>query len=205
MKWAKWAKSYLWYIMGTLAIALALMATFCLRQNNLNMAKLRDQLAQADETGEVAQVQSAARKLQNYVAHHMNTTTGKLALQTLYNQAAEQAMEESRPPEIDTTLYNQATNDCRPQLTNYGYRAWASCVATKVGINATASYVTAESVAPDPDLYYVEYVPARWSFDLAGISLLFFIVVMAAITARLVIWACHKLVHIYKKSRTKTV
>lgn len=189
----------LWVIMILVAVVLALMTTMFLRRNNLNMVELRNQLVQIDQTGDVAQVQSAARKLQNYAAHHMNTTTGRIALQTLYNQAAEQAMEASKPPEISTDVYQQATEDCKPQLTSYGYRAWASCVATKVGLNATTTLTVADQVAPDPDLYYVEYAPARWSADPAGICLLLTIVVIAVLVIKLLavlvgwlIRRCHK-------------
>lgn len=188
-----------WVVLILLAIILALISTFALRQNNLNMTNLRDELVTADETGDVEAVQTAAQKLQNYVAHHMNTVTGKVALQTLYNQAAEEAMEASKPADISTDVYQQATEACKPQLTNYGYRAWASCVATKVGLNATTTLATADDVAPDPDLYYVEYAPARWSADLAGISLLLFCVVMAILIIRIIVLIIVKLVDIRRK------
>ena len=57
-----------------------------------------------------------ARKLQRYVAGHMNTTTGRVALQTLYNQAAQKALEEAKPAEVDSSGYNLAANACRSQL-----------------------------------------------------------------------------------------
>lgn len=185
---------WLWSSLVLVAIILALLSAWFLRQNNLNMAKLRDQLVQTDKSGEVELVQEAAKDLQNYVAHHMNTATGRIALQTLYNQAAEQAMEASKPPEISTDVYQQATEACRPQLTNYGYRAWASCVATQVGLNATTSLAVADDVAPDPDLYYVEYAPARWSADLAGICLLLFVIDMAILTLALLVVIIRKVI-----------
>lgn len=188
---------WLWSSLVLVAIILALLSAWFLRQNNLNMAKLRDQLVQTDKSGEVELVQEAAKDLQNYVAHHMNTATGRIALQTLYNQAAEQAMEASKPPEISTDVYQQATEACRPQLTNYGYRAWASCVATQVGLNATTSLAVADDVAPDPDLYYVEYAPARWSADLAGICLLLFVIDMAILTLALLVVIIRKVIQRY--------
>lgn len=193
-------KYWSWVVLVLLAIILALVSTFALRQNNLNMSNLRDELVAADETGDVEAVQTAAQKLQNYVAHHMNTATGKIALQTLYNQAAEEAMEASKPTDISTDVYQQATEACKPQLINYGYRAWASCVATKVGLNATTTLATANEVAPDPDLYYVEYAPARWSVDLAGISLLLFVVVIAVLVIKALILIVSKLINIWRQS-----
>ena len=194
-----------WLILVGLLVILLPTSALLLRQNNLNMAHLRDQLVQADESGDVAAVRRAAQKLQNYVAHHMNTETGKVALQTLYDQAADQAMAASRPPEINTDIYQAATEACRPQLTNYGYQAWASCVATKVGLNATTSLATAEASAPDPDLYYVEYVPARWSGDLAGWSLVLIVVVTTVLVVKLLIVAGRWLVDYCKRRRPKTI
>lgn len=191
---------WLWSSLILLAAVLAVLTAVFLRQNNLNMALLRDELVAADETGDIEQVQLAAQRLQNYVAHHMHTMTGRIALQTLYEQAAEQAMEASKPPEISRDIYMQATNDCKPQLT-YGYRSWASCVATKVGMNTTTTLAVADEVAPDPDLYYVEYAPVRWSADLAGFCLLLLVVNLAVLSVGLLVVIIRKL-HQYWSSRS---
>lgn len=153
-------------------IVLLPVTAFALRQNNLNMVELREQLVSADQTGDVAEVQQAARHLQNYVAHHMNTTTGRVALQTLYNQAAEKAMAASRPIEVDSGKYQAATEDCKPTLRRSGYRAWANCVAGQVGLSSVNDLYANQVSPPDPDLYYIDFVPARLSFDLAGICLI---------------------------------
>ena len=192
-----------WSSLVLATLILALLTTLFLRQNNLNMIKLRDQLVEIDQTGDVALVQSAARKLQNYVAHHMNTATGRVALQTLYNQAAEEAMVASRPPEVDPTIYQQATDDCRAQFNNYGYRAWASCIATKVGVNTSATLTIADAAAPDPDLYYVDYAPARWSADLAGICLLLTVLLAAVLAIKLLAIVVHGFIHYCKNWRRK--
>lgn len=164
--WASW-------VVLVLALAVSSVASVLfLRLNNQNMAKYRDALVAADKTGDAKQVQRAAKLLQNYVAGHMNTATGKIALQTLYNQAAEKALEASKPIEISTDVYQSATEVCKPELNNRGYRAWASCVANKVGAGGANSLDINKQSPPDPDIYYIEYSPARWSLDLAGISLM---------------------------------
>ena len=160
----------IWFLLVISLAGLAVAGAFFLRQNNLNMVKLRDELAQADKSGKVEVVNQAARKLQRYVAGHMNTTTGRIALQTLYNQAAQKALEEAKPAEVDSSGYNLAANACRSQLTSYGYQSWAGCVANRVGIRQTTEL--AGATMPDPDLYYV----ARWSPDFAGITLVLLIV-----------------------------
>ena len=194
-----------WVALIVLAIILVPLTALLLRQNNLNMVELRNQLVETDKTGDVAQVESAARKLQNYVAHHMNTATGRVALQTLYDQAADQAMEASKPPEISSDIYQQATNDCRPQLVNYGYRAWASCVATRVGLNSATTLAVADDVAPDPDLYYVDFAPARWSADPAGLCMLALIIILLVLIVKLLLAIISKLYYTCKKHANQNI
>lgn len=170
-----------WLSLITLVLILSFATAYFLRQNNVHMRDLRDQLVAADKSGDAAQVQQAARKLQNYVSAHMNTATGRVGFATLYKRDADAAMEKSKPPEIDSSLYQKATEDCKPQFANYGYEAWASCVATKVNVNPSATLNIADNVSPDRDLYYVEYVSPVWSFDLAGVSLVLLILVVIII------------------------
>lgn len=163
-----------------IVVIFALISALFLRLNNLNMMTLRDKLLAADKTGDLASVKVAAANLQRYTANHMNTTTGQIPLQTLYNQAAESALNQVKPVQIDTTAYNRAQQSCMPQLSNYGYRAWANCVANAVGLSDTTSLDQNKASLPDPDAYYVDFASARWSFDPAGITL-FIAVILASI------------------------
>ena len=175
------------------SMAVSLLA---LRANNQNMVNLRDALIKADKSGDTGKVEIAAKNLQHYVAAHMNTDTGRVALQASYNKAAEAAMEAAKPAEIDSTVYQTAADNCRPQLTNYGYRAWASCVSDAVGTNSSVSVVTAEEVAPDPDLYYVDYASPQWSNDLAGWS-----IIIAIVSGMMLIYKGLSLLVKYLKNR----
>lgn len=178
--------------MFTVSTAATLLA---LRSNNQNMANLRQALINADETGDTGKVEIAAKNLQHYVAAHMNTDTGRVALQTSYNQAANAAMEAARPAEVDTTVYQTATESCRSQLNSYGYRAWANCVANAVG-TTPSTQATIEEVAPDPDLYYVDYAAPRWSSDVAGWSL-----VIALASGAILAWGTIKWLAKWLKNR----
>lgn len=146
------------------------------------MAHLRTALIKADESGDIGRVEAAAKNLQHYVATHMNADTGRVALQTSHNEAAEAALAQAKPPEIDENIYQRASESCRIELTNYGYRAWANCVASTVGTNGTLNLAVFDDVAPDPDLFYVDYASPRWSLDLAGVSLLGAVVSGAILT-----------------------
>ena len=78
-------------------------------------------------------------------------------------------------------------------------------VATKVGLNATTTLAVADEVAPDPDLYYVEYAPARWSADLAGICLLLLTVDLIILGVGLLAVAIRKIYHLWSKRPEKGV
>jgi hypothetical protein len=172
-----------WQLIIILAVFVLLTAMF-LRLNNLGMVNLRDALAKSDETGDIQKVETAATNLQNFVANHMNTSTGKLPLQTLYNQAARQAIAASKPPEINAEAYTTAQNSCMPQLQNYGYKAWAQCVASSVGISDVNSLNQNQQAPPDPDAFYVEFASARWSLDPAGILLFISVILVLIIIFR---------------------
>jgi hypothetical protein len=175
-----------WQLLIVLLVFVMLTAIF-LRLNNLNMVEYRAALTAADKTGDIAKVQTAAKNLQNYVAHHMNTSTGRTALQSLYDQAAKATIEASRPPEIPVDVHARAQEECMPNFRRYGYVAWTNCVSEKVGVNSITDLNQNQQPPPSADAYYVEYASARWSFDLAGISLLICLLLAFAIVLRLVL------------------
>jgi hypothetical protein len=137
----------------------------------------------ADKTGDRTQVIAAAKELQHYVSAHMNTSTGRIALQTLYDQTAQAVLAANKPPNIDAGVYQAATAQCQPQLRIGGYRAWANCVADAVG---AGSNPTEKVPPPNPDLYYLNFASTRWSPDAAGISVLICIVLIVSIVVRLI-------------------
>lgn len=174
-----------WQLLSILLVFVMLSAIF-LRLNNLDMMDRREALEVADKTGDIAKIERAAKELQNFVAHHMNADTGRVPLQTLYNQAALEAVNASRPPEISTDIYQQVTEECMPQLRNYGYSAWANCIAERVGISEITDLDQNNQNPPDPDAFYVIFSSPRWSFDFAGISLLIVFLLIFAILFRLI-------------------
>lgn len=144
-------------------IILVPLIAVALRSNNLRMLQLRDDVVQADKTGHIEAVQAAARRLHRYTLTHMNTTTGKIALQTVYNNAVQQAMEQTFAT-IDKDAYHRAERACGDKLAAGGYPALASCVSQRVGQHN----LERAPLKVDPSLYYVDYLAPRFSFDLAG-------------------------------------
>ena len=114
----------------------------------------------------------------------MNTYTGRISLQGMYNHATTDAINAAKPPEVDPGRYTAAQNDCLPTLHANGYRAWASCVAGEVGLGANSLDTDVEM--PDAAAYYVDFASARWSLDAAGISLLISVTLTVVIFAKIV-------------------
>ena len=170
-----------WQLLIILLLFIMLAAIF-LRLNNLGMMDRRDALIEADKTGEITAVQETAKELQNYTAHHMNTTTGRVALQTLYEQDFNKIVEANKIPEVENGDYQSAMVKCR-QIYPRGGPNWAKCVADTVGVSDVN--ITTEPL-PSPDAYYISYVSTRWSFDPAGISVLICFLLITAIIFRLI-------------------
>jgi hypothetical protein len=170
-----------WQLLVILLLFVMLAAIF-LRLNNLGMVERREALIAADKTGDITAVQTAAQDLQNYVAHHMNTMTGRVALQTLYEQDFNKITEANKPPEIAGADYQAALKKCHQIYPRNGQKR-AQCVADTVGVSEVE--VPENLSLPSPDAYYVNYVPARLSFDLAGLSVLICLLLIITVIFRL--------------------
>lgn len=193
-----------WQLVVVLAILTVLTAMF-LRMNNLGMIDLRENLVKADETGNLQSVNDAAVKLRDFTANHMNTSAGKIPLQTLYNQAAQQAIDASRPPEINSAAYIEAQNSCMPNLKSYGYASWAQCVAGAVGLSDINSLDQNNLPPPDPDAFYVDFASARWSPDLAGFSLLISAIIGLLIVFKVFSFLILRFIIVYKTRKTERI
>lgn len=173
-----------------------MVSVICLRLNNLGALDRYDALRKADKTGNVVSVETAAKELQSYVTKHMNSTVPRVALQTLYEQAAQAALDAAKPEDIDNTLYQRVTEECASAWYSGGSRARARCISEKIGASGASGFDEAESISPDA--YYVEYASARWSFDAAGISLLITIALAAIIILRIIIMVILRVVLRFK-------
>ena len=179
-----------WQLFVILLIFTMLAAIF-LRLNNIGMIELRSGLIDADKTGDIVQIKTAAVKLQNYVSRHMNTDTGRVALQTLYSDAAQAAIDAAKPGDVDSNLYQRVTEECIPARHTGGTRAWAKCIADRIG----TSLVDEKKVdAISPDAFYVDFAAPIISFDLAGITILISLLLLFIIILRLVLIIILKIV-----------
>lgn len=158
-----------WYFLVAAVIFFSV-AAFALRQNNLEMLELREQVFQADEAGEG--VEDALRDLREHVHGHMNTdlTTGDSAIhppiQLKHTYERLVAKEQARHREKNESVYAQAESVCEARYPA-GQLAdgRVQCIESYVGDNANQTRTIPK------ELYQFDFVSPRWSPDLAGWSL----------------------------------
>jgi hypothetical protein len=169
-----------WHL--ALVLATLLIVTGCsLRANNLSMVSLREQVVEADKAIDRDKVKTTAKNLRDYVSRHMNTNTGGVALQNLYDADVRAAFAAANN-EINSDAYQVATENCSPKIAQSGYQGYATCVAETV--NLSSEQIKTPEL-PNAALYYVSYVAPRLSFDLAGVSLVVTVVVFLTLSLRI--------------------
>lgn len=160
-----------WYFL-LLAVLCFSIAAFALRQNNIRMLELREQVFIADEQGEG--VEEALRALREHVHAHMNTnlTSSETAIrppiQLQYTYQRLNEAEQNRVRAANTQIYQEAEDICERrfpagQLAN----GRVQCVEEYL----LSSGVVANSVPKE--LYQFDFVSPRWSADIAGWNLVF--------------------------------
>lgn len=156
-----------------LALALLFLATgvYGLRQNNLEMVRLRQAVIEADEKN--GDVEKALAELREHVHGHMNTnlSSGNVAikppiqLKNRYERLAK--VEAERVKELNKAEQAKAEQVCAARHPGEGFNSpRVACIA---------EYMREKGVAENPvpaELYKFDFVSPKWSPDLAGISLL---------------------------------
>jgi hypothetical protein len=175
-----------WQLLVLLIIFVASSAYF-LRQNNLEMLRLRNVVDQADLNN--GDVKTALINLQHFVTAHMNTNLGDgVALQNTYQRAYEAAVNAAANADNpQAPLYTQVELECRPVYQRtHSFPAYTQCAHDKLGQLAPGTDPLATLKTPPADLYRFNYVSPIWSPDLAGFSVLLAIVIGVMLILRLV-------------------
>ena len=162
---------WLWALTIVL-VAMLTAAAWALRQNNLNMIELRNEVVRMDEAGDALKLEEALRKLQSYIGRHMNTSMGHMGivLQHKYNrdvQAAVKRATDAQQINIPEEVFAQYNAECAPYL---GADEWqyVNCISTRMDFMGENLDFSPPQL-PNPDLYYVNFTPPRLSLDLAGV------------------------------------
>lgn len=153
-----------------LLLVSSIVAAFALRQNNLEMVRLRDAVYQADEQG--GDVEGALQRLRAHVYAHMNTdlsggNSGVYPpIQLKYTYQRLQQAEKDRVNQDSSKVYTDAQAYCeRLNPTDFSGRNRVPCIEKYV-----SERTTPEKVIPDA-LYKFDFVSPTWSADVAGVSL----------------------------------
>jgi hypothetical protein len=159
---------------GYLLVLFIVSATICifaLRDNNLTMLKLRNQVYTADKNN--GNVEGALEQLRSYVGAHMNTSlttdNGSVypPIQLKYTYQRLVAAAEVQSSGSNSQLYTQAEDYCQSlNSSNFSGRSRVPCVENYVSTHG-ASVPTIPA-----SLYEFDFVSPAWSPDLAGWSLL---------------------------------
>lgn len=165
--WRLYRRIKPWYFIAAVVI-FGVISLVALRHNNQEMIRLRDAVYTADKDN--GNVEGALRTLRQYVYSHMNTSlaSGPNAIhppiQLKYTYERLQQAQENVLGSGDSALYQQAQAYCDAQ--------------TQIGSEVIAciqQYAASHGgqLTPIPDsLYKFDFTSAKWSWDLAGWSLL---------------------------------
>jgi hypothetical protein len=160
------------WVFLVLFLASSFVSIYALRQNNLNMVKLRSAVYDADKNN--GDVNTALNNLRKYVYGHMNTNLSsggnaiKPPIQLKYTYERLQAKAQSQANANNSSLYTEAENYCQAQIPanlSFSGRARVPCVQDYVSTHGSSA--TSVPAA----LYKFDFVSPAWSPDLAGWSL----------------------------------
>jgi len=185
-----------------LLLVFGVVAAFLLRQNNLHMIELRNQVTKADE--ENTDVKKALLDLQSYVSGHMNTSLGngiylQETYQRAYTNAVQKAVAATNP---QAKLYEQVELECRPvyQRTK-SFPAYTLCAKEKLDNLAPSQDALAGLKTPSADLYHYNFASPYVSFDSAGILVIITGVIGLLIMIRIVAFILLKVLLRIRKPR----
>lgn len=187
--WSKIEGLSPWYLLAA-ALIFGSISVYNLRQNNLTMVKLRNQVFATDQKN--GDVETALKNLRKFIYSHMNTNldtgTGiKPPVQLKYRFERLVKAETDRVNAINAKVYKNANATCgKLYPTGFG------------GIPCVEKYVKGKLATAQPvpeDLYKFDFLSPRWTPDLAGWTLLLSIIffLLFAVRFGLEIWVRHDL------------
>jgi len=195
-----------WQLVVMLLIGLVLSAAF-LRLNNLEMDKRRTAVMQADKLADREATKQGLIELQRYVSAHMNTSLGNgFYLEHQYNRDKEAALTAATSTtNPNSAVYQQASIECRNRFQGgvASFRNdYVACVAERVRALSPSTDPSVGLKLPKAESYYYNFASPLWSPDLAGIMVLFCLVVTSVILLRIIAAVVLRMV---LKHRFKTI
>jgi len=178
------------YVLVVILVVSTTVCVFALRQNNLQVLKLRDAVIAADKDNK--DVEGALTELRTFMYSHMNTSLSsgpnaiKPPIQLKYSYERLVEAEQQRLTVENSKVYIEAQAECE--------RRFPKGLSGSGRIPCITDYVASRGVEQKniPDsLYKFDFVSPTWSPDLAGWSMLAAIVSGAFLVLRLLLdrWA----------------
>ena len=150
-----------------------------LRQNNLKMIELRDEVVRIDqETGNINKIEPALLELRAFVLTHMNANMSTpVELVGSFNTAVEKARKEAEESaSVNGSIYRKAQKNCEDR--NIPLTARAQCIQDYVLTNSDPTNPVAELKIPPKEQFVYIYSSPVLSTDPAGIT-----IVISAVSA----------------------
>lgn len=168
-----------------------MVGVYGLRQNNLEMVRLRQAVIEADEKNE--DVEQALYNLRSYVYTHMNTNLAsgdfaiKPPIQLKYQYERLASQEAKRVKTQNKSIQAKGEAICARKHPGAGFNSpRVACIADYMKIHAVT-----ESSVPS-ELYKFDFISPRWSPDLAGLALLGSVIFFILFILRLIVIWWHK-------------
>lgn len=195
-----------WQLIVLLLIGLVLTVAF-LRLNNLEMDKRRTAVMEADRLADKEATKQRLVELQRYVSAHMNTSLGKgFYLEHEYNRDKDTALNAATSStNPNAAVYQQASIECRNRFQGgvASFRNdYVTCVAERVKALSPSTDPTTGLNLPKAENYHYNFASPIWSPDLAGLSLLFCVIITSVILLR---WFTSLMLRLVLKHRFKSI
>lgn len=170
-----------WQIIALLILA-ALSSAYFLRQNNLGMVQLRNGVVIADETGQ--DLSQSIEALNQHVFSHMNTQIVRsVELVKTYDRRA-RAIIEAAVPAPNRSLYEEAASACAGRGPLFS-DVRNQCVIDYINTNNTGFGELPAINLPDKNRFIYSFASPLWTPDMAGLSLLAAVVLLAWLILRI--------------------
>lgn len=166
MKFIK--KIKIWHLFLA-CIVLFVVGIQSVRMNNLRMVELRQKVFEADKNGQ--EIKEAMVILQDYVSHHMGTTT-QVPLKYSYERAAKAAIDKAQASNGQpANIFQNLPPECPKE--NGFYKITNPCVKAHVDKRLAELGGQGSSIPdlPNKQLYIFSFSAPILSLDIAGLSL----------------------------------
>lgn len=171
----------------------AIIAVMALRHNNITAIQLRDNVSSVDKQN--GDTETALKGLRQYVYSHMNTdlassTSVYPPVQLKYRYERLLAAQKQQVTDTNSKIYSDAQKHCEQLMPTGVSLNRVPCIQQYLDTHPLAS----EQVIPD-SLYKFDFASPIWSPDVAGWSLLIFVLALLLFIVRLIAerWLRHQL------------